>query len=1509
MNMMYALSSTRLTWKVAAGFALLAAVLAFYASPIFAQSPPAAPDSVTATRSANNGSEQLAVSWSAVEGADGYHVNISGNGKGSWTRILSDVSGTSATIDKNLKSDFTYHVAVAAVKSGVTGGWTNSAAVPPLSPPPSAPGTPSSVTVTRADGSVSADWHDVSGATKYHVTYSTDNRNSWHLATSERPYSDITINNTDNSKTYIVAVRAGNAVGWSGWRNSAPAGPYTPPTPPPAAPASVTVTRADGTVTASGYAVSNATKYHITYSSNDKRSWTAASDNHTSGSITISGADNSKTYYVAVRAGNSAGWSGWRNSASSGPYTPPSISAPSNLSVTPGDGYLDISWDAVTGATGYDVRAKASGSATWTDVASNITTTSHRYTTSATIDYVAVRARDANGPGAWAEISRSPANEWLNTVQQSGGASQQSVSMTSAQSMSMASGQSVSKASANGQSQLAAPASITVTRDNWPADERLNVTWAAVTGAEGYNLACTVNTDNSPLTSWSWWHCGSITSGSTTTFAVENDERRGQTRDLSHIRSYAVAVRAVTSNASDASPWLVSDDAHPALEPEDISVSRVDGSVSVSWTPPKHLSTYTQGYEIECATFENNVTGTYTRCADVESATAVNNKFNVTISSWTADGTDYTIDDTKTYDLRIRTTNAWGTSSWRLAPLIYPTPVLTVSSVGLQTAVLTISRYTGNWYYKANTGPHSTCQGPVLGTITILAGLTTETAYDYSAYSDSGCTTANLLATAAQFSTHASVSNITASDRFDADIHNNSSQAVAFTTGPSNAGYALKAVTVPLRIKQGNARNLTLTLHAMQGTGTYSSSSTPSSAVLATLSGSDPTGSTFVDTTFTCSGSGCNLSPSTTYFIVARSTVASPTAFAWAWKASTTETRVPTGNGWSIGYDHLDTGRGWESDDGYNLTKLAFNKLASLSASSVTTSDATLSIANHNGTWYYKANAAPDNTCKGPVNGTTKNLTGLTAGTAYTYSAYSDSTCAAGNLLATADAFTTLSDVSNLTSPTTNAFGPINSTVTQAVAFTTGSSSGGYTLDSITLPLSSTNARTGLNLALHVMQGSAQYSTDSVPGSSELAGVTFSGTDPTGAEFVDTTYTCSGDGCNLSASTTYFIVATNGDDSEAGGFRWAVSESETEVARPSNNGWGIGYNHYTSESNWTTDTPADWARAKFVFATSPGSLTSSGVTKSGATLTIASHSGSWYYKATSGPHTSCSSAQSGTTATLSGLTAGTTYTYSTYNDSGCATLLATVAFTTVAVPTLSAGSIGATNAVLTIANHTGNWYYKADTGPHTSCSSVQSGATATLTTLTAGTTYTYKAYSDSGCTTANLLATASAFTTAITAGNLGETTHSTLLSITNLAVGQAFTTGSASNGYTLLSTTLDFAVVLNASVVTVSIRSEATNQPGSTDLATLTGTPASGQQTFNCSGAGCNLSASTTYYVYVVATAAAPANINSTASDNETLAPSTNGWSIANAARYEQGVWAEYPHGVSMKVELEAVAR
>ena len=132
--------------------------------------------------------------------------------------------------------------------------------------PPAAVG---SVTLTRADGTVTASWDAPAGATKYHVTYTNDGGQSWHAPVNG--HTNITATsltfNADNAKSYIVGVRAGNDNGqWSGWRNSPEAGPYTPPDAnPPAAVGSITLNRSDATLTVSWNAVSDATKYHAVY--------------------------------------------------------------------------------------------------------------------------------------------------------------------------------------------------------------------------------------------------------------------------------------------------------------------------------------------------------------------------------------------------------------------------------------------------------------------------------------------------------------------------------------------------------------------------------------------------------------------------------------------------------------------------------------------------------------------------------------------------------------------------------------------------------------------------------------------------------------------------------------------------------------------------------------------------------------------------------------------------------------------------------------------------------------------------------------------------------------------------------------------------------------------------------------------------------------------------------------------------------------------------------------------
>ena len=192
------------------------------------------------------------------------------------------------------------------------------------------PGPVNGVSLTRADGTVTASWNAVSGATHYHVTYTTNGGQSWYLAAFNHTETSITFS-ADNAKTYIVGARAGNGDGWSGWRNSPPSGPYTPdpapaptptPTPnPPGAVNGVSLTRADGTVTASWNAAAGATHYHVTYTINGGVSWHLAAFNHTQTSIIFS-ANNSKTYIVGARAGNGGGWSVWRNSPAIGPYTP-----------------------------------------------------------------------------------------------------------------------------------------------------------------------------------------------------------------------------------------------------------------------------------------------------------------------------------------------------------------------------------------------------------------------------------------------------------------------------------------------------------------------------------------------------------------------------------------------------------------------------------------------------------------------------------------------------------------------------------------------------------------------------------------------------------------------------------------------------------------------------------------------------------------------------------------------------------------------------------------------------------------------------------------------------------------------------------------------------------------------------------------------------------------------------------------------------------------------------------
>ena len=78
---------------------------------------------------------------------------------------------------------------------------------------------------------------------------------------------------------------------------------------------------------------------------------------------------------------------------------------------------------------------------------------------------------------------------------------------------------------------------------------------------------------------------------------------------------------------------------------------------------------------------------------------------------------------------------------------------------------------------------------------------------------------------------------------------------------------------------------------------------------------------------------------------------------------------------------------------------------------------------------------------------------------------------------------------------------------------------------------------------------------------------------------------------------------------------------------------------------------------------------------------------------------------------------------------------ANLTFTTRGLATLSASSVEHGSATLTITDHSGDWYYKYTSPTGGTCSTdAVSGSSTSVTGLAGNTSYTFKAYAGSGCT-------------------------------------------------------------------------------------------------------------------------------------------------------------------------------
>ena len=440
------------------------------------------------------------------------------------------------------------------------------------------------------------------------------------------------------------------------------------------------------------------------------------------------------------------------------------------------------------------------------------------------------------------------------------------------------------------------------------------------------------------------------------------------------------------------------------------------------------------------------------------------------------------------------------------------------------------------------------------------------------------------------------------------------------------------------------------------------------------------------------------------------------------------------------------------------IASVSFTTLAPIAASDVTHDSATLTLSSWSNAWRHKRTSPDGGTCSSeiPAGTDTASLDGLSGNTSYSYKAYVDSDCSASE---------------DLTAP---------------VSFLTKPAKPGT-----------------LTVRAGVGSGKLALSSSVSGGSGALTRWQYTTDDGTTWENVSN-----------STSTTLSHTVSGLTD-------------------------GTSYTFKVRAVNATGDGPASDASASV--APTTAALSVGNVQKTTATLTVADHSGDWYYKQTSPSGGECSSAQSGTTASLDGLSGNTDYIFKAYGDGSCTTAVTNAAsFLTKpgkpdtpaaakagsqkllvtssvsgggaiskwqiaqksstdasfggwsdltaqtstslshtvsgldnaktyqfkvravnatgtsadseestavqpAAATLTASGVGAATATLTIANHLDDWHYKQTSPSGGQCSSAQTGTTASLGDLSGNTDYTFKAYSDSSCSTE--LAAASAFLT------------------------------------------------------------------------------------------------------------------------------------------------------------------
>ncbi len=335
----------------------------------------AAPTGVKAV----GGDGQVTISWNPVPNATSYDLfyvtrrNVASKERddddeheyedededGKWLKNV-----TSPFVLKSLAANTTYSFMVRARDNPRKGRPSAkvSATTTGATTPPTVPAAPTGVGATGGTKQVTISWPAVIGATSYNLYWSgTTGVTTTNGTKVSGVSSPAVLTGRADSTTYFFIVTAVNGAGESAASVQVAATTLAATPPPSTAPAAPTgVTAAGGTdqVTVSWSAVTGATSYNVY--------WSTASGVTTTTGTRIAGVTSpfvhagrtaSTAYFYIVTAVNSAGESGASGEATATTNAPPLVvpSAPTGTTAVGGTRQVTVTWNAVSGATSYNL--------------------------------------------------------------------------------------------------------------------------------------------------------------------------------------------------------------------------------------------------------------------------------------------------------------------------------------------------------------------------------------------------------------------------------------------------------------------------------------------------------------------------------------------------------------------------------------------------------------------------------------------------------------------------------------------------------------------------------------------------------------------------------------------------------------------------------------------------------------------------------------------------------------------------------------------------------------------------------------------------------------------------------------------------------------------------------------------------------------------------------------------------------------------------------------------------